>query len=118
MEPESLLAGHPVAEATYRIVRAQLEALGPVTVRTTKSQVAFWRRHGFAYLWLPGQYLRHPGAEVVLAIALGRHDPSNRFKQVSHPSPGQWMHHLEVHAVDELDAEVAGWLTEAAARAG
>ena len=34
------------------------------------------------------------------------------------PSPGVWMHHLELHDEEELDAEVAGWLQEARAAAG
>jgi hypothetical protein len=53
----------------------------------------------------------------VLSIALGRHDPSTRFKQVVHPAPAHWMHHLELHDADEVDDEVAGWLREAAERA-
>lgn len=59
----------------------------PIEVRVTKSQVTFWRRRGLAYLWKPGRYRRAPTAEVVLSIALGRHDPSPHFKEVSHPTP-------------------------------
>jgi hypothetical protein len=54
---------------------------------------------------------------VVLSIALARQDGSARFKQVVHPAPNVWMHHLEVHTVADLDAEVAQWLHEAYARA-
>ena len=79
--------------------------------------MAFRRRRGFAYLWLPGQHLSHPGAEVVLSIALGRAVGSPRFKEVAHPAPGQWMHHLELRSGDDLDDEVAGWLREAWGRA-
>jgi len=95
-----------------------LEAFGPVDIRTSKSQVAFRRSRGFAYLWVPGQYLKRPGADVVLSIALGRCDDSNRFKEVVHPSPKHWMHHLEIQRVEEIDDEVVGWLREAAERAG
>ena len=82
-----------------------------------RARIAFGRRRGFAFLWLPGQYLQHPGAEVVLALALGRHDPSERFKEVSHPATDQWMHHLELHGPDQIDDEVIGWLREAMERA-
>ena len=91
--------------------------LGPFEVRFSKSQVAFRCTRGFAYLWMPGQYLRHPGSEVVLSIALGRHDPSSHFKEVAHVAPAQWMHHLEIHEVGNLNDEVAAWLREAAERA-
>ena len=99
-------------------VHALLEGADGVAIRTSTSQVAFRRRRGFAYLWLPGRYLTRPGADVVLSVVLGRHDGSARWKQVVHPAPAHWMHHLEVHDAAEIDAEVAGWLREAAARAG
>ncbi|MQA07525.1 MAG: hypothetical protein GEU98_03050 [Pseudonocardiaceae bacterium] len=91
---------------------------GPFEVRVSKSQVAFRRKRGFAYLWLPGQYLAKPAVDVVLSIALGRHDESERFKEVVHPAPAHWMHHLELRDAGDLDDEVAGWLREAADRAG
>lgn len=87
--------------------------LDGVTVRTSKSQVAFRRRRGFAYLWLPGMYLAKPSAEVVLSIALDRELASGRFKEVVHPSPRVWMHHLEIRSLDDLDDEVSGWLRSA-----
>ena len=118
MEPEEFLAGHPLALTVFFRVRSALERLGPVDIRTTKSQVAFRRARGFAYLWLPGQYLANPSADVVLSIALGRHDPSPRFKEVAHPSPKHWLHHLEINDIDEVDDEVMGWLLEAAERSG
>jgi hypothetical protein len=117
MQPEDFFAGHPDAHAVFEKVRSILTRLGPVEVRTSKSQVAFRRQRGFAFLWLPGRYLSKPTAEVVLSIALGRHDPSARFKQVAQPAPSQWMHHLEIRDVADVDDEVVGWLREAANRA-
>jgi hypothetical protein len=118
MQPEDLFAGHPHTLAVHQKVRSVLEDLGPVQVRTSKSQVAFRRRRGFAYVWRPGQYLGDRGAEAVLSIVLDRHDPSPRFKEVTHPAPAHWMHHLEVGDPSEIDEEVAAWLAEAAERAG
>ncbi len=114
MEPEELLAGNPVALAVFERVHSALEALGPVEVRTSKSQVAFHRLRGFAYLWVPGQYLKHPGADVVLSFALGRRAESQRFKEIVHPSPKHWMHHLEIQGVNDVDDQVVDWLREAA----
>lgn len=116
--PEAFLAGHPVALATWVAVRSTVEACGPFEVRVTRSQIAVRRRRGFAYLWLPGRWLRNPGAEVVLSIALDHEILSTRFKQVVRPAPGTWMHHLEVRDAVEIDGEVAGWLRDACARAG
>ena len=117
MEPEELFAGHPVALAALDRVRSILETLGPVEVRASTSQVAFRRRRGFAFLWRPGQYLANPTAAVVLSLALGRRDDSPRFKEVVHPSPRHWMHHLEISDAGDIDDEVVGWLGEAAERA-
>jgi hypothetical protein len=94
-------------------VHRVLASFGEVEVRTTTSQVAFRRRLGCAYLWLPGRYLSSPSAEVVLSIVLGHPDPSPRFKEVVHPSPAHWMHHLELLTEGDLDDEVARWLRAA-----
>jgi hypothetical protein len=117
MRPEDLFDGHPTAEVVLRAVLTLAESLGDCQVRTTKSQVALRRRRGSAYLWRPGQYLARPSAEVVLSIVLDRRDDSPRWKEVVHPSPAHWMHHLEVHDPAEIDDEVTAWLREAAEQA-
>ena len=113
MTPESLLAEQPLGLAAHARVLEILGALGAVDVRVAKTQLTYRRRRGFAYLWLPGTWLRNPAAEVVLSIALPREDGSPRWKQVAHPSARIWMHHLELRGLRELDDEVAGWLSEA-----
>jgi hypothetical protein len=118
MEPSEFFAGQPLGNAVYERVRSIAEGFGPVEVRVSKSQVAFRRRRGFAYLWMPGMYLANPAAEVVLSIALRRRIESPRWKEVVRPAPTTWMHHLEIRDVAELDDEVAGWLREAADGAG
>jgi hypothetical protein len=117
LDPEHLFTGEPGALSAYRAVKDMLEAIGPVEVRTTRSQVAFRRRRGFAFLWLPVAWARGSGVLVVLSIALPRQDGSPRWKQVVHPGR-TWMHHLEVRALDDLDEEVRAWLGEAFAAAG
>jgi hypothetical protein len=116
-EVERFFADHPVGVSVFERVSRAVSPAGPVTVRVSLSQVSFRRTRGFAYLWLPGMYLSRPGAEVVLSIALGRQDTSPRWKQVVSPSPGAWMHHLEISSPEDVDGEVVGWLLEAAGRA-
>jgi hypothetical protein len=118
LDPERLFAAEPGASAAYRLVKEMLESVGPVEVRTTRSQVAFRRRRGFAYLWLPVTWARGSGVLVVLSIALTRQVESRRWKQVVHPSPRVWMHHLEVRAIGDLDEGVRAWLGEAYGEAG
>lgn len=110
---EEFFEGSALGLEVFGRVVAMTDALGGAQVTVSRSQIAFRRRRGFAYLWRPGQYLRRTTAEVVLAIALGREDASPRWKQVAHPAPHVWMHHLEIRAVDDLDDEVAARLAEA-----
>ena len=109
--PEAFLEGSGPGLAVYRRV---LEIVPGAEVRVTKSQVAFRGRRAFAWLWRPRMYLGRRGAEIVLSIALPREDASPRWKEVVHPSPRTWMHHLELSSIEEFDDEVAGWLREAA----
>lgn len=116
--PESFFAGDPEGLAVYVAVKAAVDSIGPADVRTTKSQVAFRRRRGFAFVWRPDQYLRRPVPPAVLSIALRRELRSRRFKQTVQPSPSVFMHHLEISAPGEVDEEVVGWLREAYDAAG
>lgn len=115
--PEEFFAGNQVGLDTCARVGTALRRTYPdVSVRVSRSQVAFRRGRGFAYLWVPGQYLRRPAAPVVLSIASRERISSPRFKEVVHPGP--WMHHLEVTDAGQVDDEVRGWLLAAAEEAG
>ena len=112
-------ARHPLeGTSVHRAIRARLRAIGPVDERASKSQIAFRRGRGFAYLWVPGMWLAKPAAGSVLSIALPRRIRSRRFKEVVHPSPRVWMHHLEIHTLADLDDEVVSWLRAAYEAAG
>ena len=111
LDAVALFGGHPFALSVVDRVAAMIASVGEATIRTSKTQIAFRRRRGFAYLWPP--VFEGSGVEIVLSIALARHDRSARFKQVAHPAPRIWMHHLEIHDLAQLDNEVAAWLREA-----
>lgn len=114
---ESFFAGDQVGLGTFAVLRDAIGTSHPdATVRVSRSQVAFRRRRGFAYLWVPGRYLRGTGAPVVLSVATVGRIESPRFKEVAHPGP--WMHHLEIDDVAEVDDEVVGWVRLAAEEAG
>jgi hypothetical protein len=84
----------------------------------TKSQVAFRRKKGFAWVWMPEMYLKRKAAPLVLTIGLHRRDPSARWKQVVEPYPGRFIHHLELHSEQDLDERVQALLAEAWKLAG
>lgn len=119
MPEDAFFTGRPLARELFgRIVAAQ-EAVGPASLRVSKSQIAFLRRRAFAWVWTPDRHLRgHHLAPLVLSVALPAHDESPRWKQVVEPTPGHFMHHLELHEPGEVDEEVRGWLRQAWEAAG
>lgn len=123
MEPDNntwtvarFFEGSPSARAIYEAAERMASSLGPMDIRVSKSQIAFRRRRGFAYLWRPGTYITS-NVPLVLSLPLRRHDASPRFKEVAHPSPAVWMHHLELPDSSVLDGEVREWMREAYASA-
>lgn len=115
--PAEFFTGSAVGLRLYEAIASAVADLGPHEVRVSRSQVAFRRRRGFAYLWRPGRYVRS-SVPAVLSLALPRELVSHRFKEVVHPSARVWMHHLELDDAAQVDAEVVGWLAEAYAGAG
>lgn len=115
--PQAFFDSSPEGLALYEAVAAAISTLGPVDIRVQKSQIAFRRRRGFAWVWRPGRYVRSD-VPAVVSFALSERLDSPRIKQVVQPSPGVWMHHLELHEPRQLDAELRDWLGRAYARAG
>jgi hypothetical protein len=110
--PEGFFAGSPEGLACHRAVAEAISRLGEAEIRVTKSQIAFRRRTGFAFVWVPGRYVKSD-VPAVLSIALPREVVSARFKEVAHPAPRVWMHHLELRSPGQVDDEVRAWLREA-----
>ncbi|HSF37204.1 MAG TPA: DUF5655 domain-containing protein [Nocardioides sp.] len=115
--PEDLFDGFPRGLAVCRAVEQAVAAIGDAAVVVSKSQVAFRRRRGFAYVWRPGQYVDSE-VPAVLSLALPREVVSHRFKEVVHPSSQVWMHHLELDDAAQVDNQVRAWLQEAYDGAG
>lgn len=115
--PEEFFAGHGDGLAVFRAVAGAVAALGPCEVKVSKSQIAFRRRRGFAYVWRPGQYVASE-VPAVLSVALDHAVESDRFKQVAHPAAVVWMHHLELWHPSDVDDEVSEWLRKAWLLAG
>lgn len=105
----------PRSRELFEVVREAVESFPEVQMRVTKSQVAWWRQHPFAWVWAPEQYLAGRGdlAPLVLTVGLLRRDASPRWKQIVEPRPGHFTHHLELSSAEQIDAEVVSWLWEA-----
>lgn len=113
MTPEEFFQGNEQAAELFRVVLTAIEIMGPVQIRVSKSQIAFRGKRGFAWVWIPGKYLKGKTAPLVLTIGLRRRDLSARWKEVVEPYPGRFVHHLELYAAKQVDEEVKAWLAEA-----
>jgi hypothetical protein len=118
MTLDEFLSGHDDSRRIFDALRSTAEELGSVELRITTSQVAFHRRIGFAWAWIPERYLKGPVAPLVLSVSVRRRDDSSRWKEVVQPYPGRFMHHLELRDPGEIDAQVRTWLAEAWESAG
>lgn len=119
--PEDLFAHSPTGLTICRAFATLVaEVTGDdVTTRTTKTQVAFRRRRGFAFVWPPWVGVRdHVDAPAVVSFVLPREVRTPRIEQVAHPTSTAWTHHVEVRDPAELDDEVAAWVREAYDAAG
>lgn len=112
---DDFFAGYADARAIFDVLRAEIEALGPVEIRVTRSQVAFRRDAPFAWAWVPDRYLGGGHAPLVLSVSLVERDASPRWKQVVEPAAGRFMHHLELRSAVDIDAEVLEWIRRARA---
>lgn len=115
---EAYFEGHEASRRLFEAVRSAAAPLAGTTIRATRSQVAFRRRTGFAWVWRPDDYLHGRHAPLVLTLSLRRRDGSPRWKQIVEPSPGRFTHHLELWESEDVDAQVAAWLEEAWEAAG
>ncbi|HVL51979.1 MAG TPA: DUF5655 domain-containing protein [Actinomycetota bacterium] len=110
---DRFFGAHQESRRIFDALATNVQEFGPLDIRTSKSQVAFWREHPFAWAWLPEQYLKREAATLVLTVGLRRRDTSPRWKQVVEPAAGRFTHHLELGSVSDIDSEVRGWLREA-----
>jgi hypothetical protein len=113
MTPEEKLAGDTLSVAIWERIRSAVAPLHPTEIRTSQSQIGFYRSHPYAALWRPGQYLRHTKVPLVLSVYTRHRLPSRRWKQVFSPQPRRFTHHVELEGPDDVDDEVAAWLAEA-----
>ena len=97
MTPDEFFAGQALSKLLFDAVRREVEALGEASMRVTKSQVAFRRRRGFAWVWMPGRYLKRATAPLVLTLSLPQRDSSPRWKEIVEPYPGRFTHHLDFY---------------------
>jgi hypothetical protein len=117
-EIDEFFAGYDRSRRLFEVLLDAVEGAGSVELRVSRSQIALRRGKAFAWVWVPGRYLRGKTAPLVLTLAFRQCDPSPRWKEVVEPYPGRFTHHLELYSVDDIDEQVRDWLREAWLAAG
>ena len=110
--PEEFFKGYENSRQIFETLLSAIEAFGPLELRVTKSQVAFRREKAFAWVWIPGKYLRGKVAPLVLTLVFSSRNASPRWKEIVEPAAGRFTHHLELYQIEDVDDEVCGWLRE------
>ncbi len=111
---KTFFAGKPTQQAMFQLIHKALGSLGNVTIKVTKSQIAFMRERQFAWVWYPMAWdTKRPPNSLVLSFALGTRLTHPRIVQVVEPYPGRWMHHVIIGAESDVDDTVREWLRNA-----
>ncbi len=65
----------------FKTLLRVVNVIGPAELQVTKSQIAFRRRRAFAWVWMPGKYLRGKHAPLVLTLSLRSRSTSPRWRE-------------------------------------
>ncbi|WP_319757802.1 DUF5655 domain-containing protein [uncultured Sphaerochaeta sp.] len=97
MEADDFFGGYPQAKNLFTEVMREISLLGPIQLKTSKSQISLIGQSAFAYFWIPGRYLKGRSvAPLVLSIPLSYHDKTVLWKEVTKIQEHWFMHHLEI----------------------
>lgn len=109
-EIETFFSEKPLALSLFQEVQTMIDSIGKSQVKVSKTQISFRNRIIFAITWLLSKRKNPP---LMLTICLRRRDLSPRWRAVSEPYPGRFVHHLELMSPEDLDDQVRAWLSEA-----
>lgn len=107
----------PAALALYaRFEAALLRALPETEIRVHKTQISFRNRYGFAYVsFVPVRRAKdRPRDFITVSFGLAYKKESPRIDQAVEAYPRRWTHHVLIGRPEEIDAELMGWIAEAA----
>jgi hypothetical protein len=93
-----------------------LEKIPDVKIKVSKTQISFSNKRSFAFVSFgPCRRAKEcPDVWMTITFGLSYRKDSPRIDAATEPYPNRWTHHMMVGSEEEIDAELMGWLREAA----
>ena len=93
-----------------------LEQIPDVKIKVAKTQISFSNKRGFAFVsFNPCRRAKErPDVWMTVTFGLSCRKESSRIDMATEPYPNRWTHHILVGSEEEIDAELMGWIREAA----
>ena len=110
-----LFANAPACSVLFHTLhRYILDTYPDASYKTGRTQVSYYNKHGFAYLWPPLRKIKgRPDVYIVLSFGLDRKIEDSRITEVVEPYPERWTHHVLISRLEDFDLTVKDWLGEA-----
>ena len=99
-----------------RLEELILEQIPDVKIKVSKTQISFSNKRGFAFVsFNPCRRAKErPEVWMTITFGLSYRKDSPRIDVATEPYPNHWTHHILVGSEEEIDAELMGWVREAA----
>ena len=93
-----------------------LEQIPDAKIKVSKTQISFSNKRGFAFVsFNPCRRAKErPEVWMTVTFGLSYRKDSPRIDVATEPYPNRWTHHVMVGSEEEIDAELMGWIREAA----
>ena len=93
-----------------------LKQIPDVKIKVSKTQISFSNKRGFAFVsFNPCRKAKErPEVWMTVTFGLSYRKDSPRIDVATEPYPNRWTHHIMVGSEEEIDAELMGWIREAA----
>ncbi len=110
--------GHSAALPLYETLKDRiLTEIPNARIEVKKTQISFFTKHMFAAAsFAPVRKAKErPDPFLTVTFGLRCRAASPRIDAAAEPYPGRWTHHVMIGSPEEADAELMGWIREAAA---
>lgn len=108
---------HPAALPLYEKLKGSILAEIPETrIEVRKTQISFFTKHMFAAAsFTPVRKAKErPDPFLTVTFGLRCRKNSPRIAATVEPYPDRWTHHVMIGSTEEVDAELMGFIREAA----